>query len=147
MGGDPAVVYNITLRIRGIIEPKYYTNGCEPQFMRATNPANETRSIYVCKATDGTSWNDTYNVWQLSIVDPPATYYLNADNENPGHRVNTIDGEFTVQARGGTNIQMYFDDLNGGQIRNCGLTMAELDVPEKGGNFYQLDVVNWTAAP
>jgi hypothetical protein len=146
IGGDPEVVYDITVRIRGIMEPKYYTNGCEPMFTRATNPPNETRSIYVCKATDTTSWNDTYNVWQLSVADPPQTFYLNADNENPGHRVNTIDGEFTFQARGATYIEMRFDDLNGGQIRNCNLTVPELAEQVFDGNFYQLDVLSWTAA-
>src|SRR5687768_15135706 len=55
MGGDPNTIYRITVRIRGIIEPKNYTNGCEPMFMRATNPQNETRSIYVCKASATTS--------------------------------------------------------------------------------------------
>jgi hypothetical protein len=143
--GDDSVVYRFTLRIRGVMEPKIYDD-CAGLFSRETNPADESGQIYVCQGSESTTWPDTYNLWRLTVADPAQVYYLNANTEAGNHRVNTIDGEFEVLVRGGASLSVEFDDLNGGQIRNCSLVVPEIDPAPLAydGNFVQLELVDWT---
>jgi hypothetical protein len=135
IGGDPAVTYEIVLRVRGVIEPKDYNAQCVPQF---------TGPIHVCKG--GAPGGTTFNPWSMTIVNPPAVYYMNRSATAPTHRVEMIDGQFTIQIRGKSNIDFLVDTLNGGEIRNCSIVVP--GVPPTmpfNGNFFQLDVVSWKA--
>jgi len=135
IGGDPAVTYEIVLRVRGVIEPKDYNAQCVPQF---------TGPIHVCKG--GAPGGTTFNPWSMTIVDPPAVYYMNRSATAPTHRVEMIDGQFTIQIRGKSNIDFLVDTLNGGEIRNCSIVVPGVPPTTPfNGNFFQLDVVSWKA--
>ncbi len=68
---------------------------------------------------------------------------------HPPHRVDSIDQNFTVPVAGGSKIDFAFDDINSGQIRNCSVTVPEIEpYPEVfDGNFFQLDVVDAKLVP
>jgi hypothetical protein len=135
IGGDPAVTYEIVLRVRGVIEPKDYNAQCVPQF---------TGAIHVCKG--GAPGGTTFNPWSMTVVNPPAVYYLNRSATAPTHRVEMIDGQFTIQMRGKSNIDFLVDTLNGGEIRNCSIVVPSVPPTTPfNGNFFQLDVVSWKA--
>jgi hypothetical protein len=141
MGGDPAKTYNITLRIRGVIEPKRYADSCEQLESDQVEP-----DLRICKGTadEGPS---TFDTWQLKIDEPLQYYYMNSENEGHGHAVFTIDTQFVIQAKGQTKITFLFDDINGGLISNCPeLTFPELEDQPYNGNWMQLDVVEWDMA-
>jgi hypothetical protein len=135
LGGDPAVTYEIVLRIRGVIEPKDYVN-CAPQF---------TGPLHVCKG--GMPGTTTFNPWSMKISDPPMAFWLNQGDAPPTHRVERIDGQFTIQAKGKAKIDFLVDTLNGGEIRNCTYVIDGIKPAPStyDGNFLQLDVVSWKA--
>jgi hypothetical protein len=58
--------------------------------------------------------------------------------------VDGIDQNFTIRVAGGTTITFSFDDLNGGEIRNCSITVEGIQPYPKAfdGNFFQLDVLD-----
>jgi hypothetical protein len=74
---------------------------------------------------------------------------LNAVPVHPPHRVDKIDQQFSIKIEGQSVIPFTFDDLNGGQIRNCSLTVEGIaPYPQVfDGNFFQLDVVDARIAP
>jgi hypothetical protein len=140
MAGDPAVTYDVTLRIRGVIEAKRYPKHCQPLESDEPMPA-----LRVCRGTEDQG-PSTFDTWQLSIAEPPQIYYLNSSDINAGHESFTIDTHFTVQLRGGTTVFMHFDDINGGLISNCKeLSFPEIESRAFNGNWIQLDAVDWIA--
>ncbi len=139
--------YDVTLRIRGAIEPRDYPAACS--FLPGGPPNQAT--IGLIENCDGfaNSGQVTFNVYQLAIEEPKHVYYLNAVKLHPPHRVDSIDQTFTVRVAGGTKINFDFDDLNGGEIRNCSVTVPGIQPYPKAfdGNFFQLDVVDAKLAP
>jgi hypothetical protein len=136
IGGDPNLVYEFSLRIRGVIEPKQYPG--------ATQLFGTPKVTPLFVGLGGQPDTTQFNIWRLTIADPPQTLYLNDALNSPSHRVEIIDGQFPVQARGQTKVEFYFDDLNTGQIRNC-TQYTVPDIPPYpsffDGNFFQLDLV------
>ena len=63
---------------------------------------------------------------------------------HPPHRVDPIDQQWTIRVAGGSKIDFNFDDLNGGEIRNCSITVEGIAPYPKvfDGNFFQLDVID-----
>ena len=62
---------------------------------------------------------DNFNVLNFRVLDPRQDFYMNMAPIDEPHRVEKVDEAFTIQARGQTTASFLFDDLNGGQIRNC----------------------------
>jgi hypothetical protein len=147
IGGVVGHQYDVTLRIRGAIEPRDYPANCN--FLPGGSPNGATISII--DGCDGfaNAGQVTFNVWELTIQEPKHTYYLNAVKLHPPHRVDSIDQNFTVRVAGGTKIDFAFDDLNGGEIRNCSVTVQGIEPYPKAfdGNFFQMDVVDAKLVP
>jgi hypothetical protein len=141
IGGVPGHQYDVTLRIRGAIEPRDYPANCT--FLPGGKDGNTISIIENC---DGfaNSGQVSFNVYEFKIAEPPHTYYFNAVKLHPPHRVDAIDQNFTVRVAGGSKIDFSFDDLNGGEIRNCTITVEGIQPYPKAfdGNFFQLDVVD-----
>jgi hypothetical protein len=143
IGGVAGHEYDVTLRVRGVIEPRDYPSNCT--FLQGGNSQNGA-TISIIEGCDGygNSGSVTFNVWEFKIAEPAHVYYFNAVKTHPGHRVDTIDQTFTVRVAGGTKINFGYDDLNGGQIRNC--TNAVQGVTPYpaiyDGQFFQLDVTD-----
>ncbi len=130
--GSSATLYSITLRFRGVIETKEYTGG--------TN--------------DGTYWqvggmpaNDNWNVYRLTISNPPQTYYINRGKSGL-YSCEGIDYAKTIQAYGGATFTLYADSIEGRQIKNLDVNKQPIKVPgvkpdpaTYNGQFVQMDVV------
>lgn len=148
IGGTVGHQYDVTLRVRGAIEPRDYPANC--QFLTGGNSANGA-TISIVENCDGfaNAGQVTFNVFELKILDPAHTYYLNAVKVHPPHRVDGIDQTFKVRVAGGSKIEFSFDDLNGGEIRNCSITVEGIQPYPKAfdGNFFQLDVVDAKLVP
>lgn len=137
IGGDAAVIYEVTLRIRGIMEPKAYPT-CTPVTMA---PGGDSFITICAGSTAGT---ETYNTWQLTVANPPATFFLNYNKKFLGHVVSLIDANLSIKVRGGSQVEFTVDDVNGGQIRNCSLVVPDL-APAPApfdGNFVHFDVID-----
>jgi hypothetical protein len=147
IGGVSGHQYDVTLRIRGAIEPRDYPADCT--FLPGGSPNGAT--VSVIENCDGfaNSGQVSFNVFELKIQQPAHTYYLNAVKTHPPHRVDAMDQNFTVRLAAGTKIDFAFDDLNGGEIRNCSVTVEGIQPYPKvyDGNFFQLDVVDAKLVP
>ena len=142
-GGDPSKVYEIKLRLRGITEPKTYKN-CKEVNVRA----DDGHHPMVC---DGTGQNvansdDSFNWLNFRLNDPRQDFYMNMAPIDEPHRVEKLDEAFTIRARGQSTATFLYDDLNGGEIRNCpkytfpGITaVAPYDNTAIDGQFWQWD--------
>src|SRR3954471_11721432 len=69
-GGKPGVMYQVTLRVRGVVEPKNFTGG-EVQFEHFQSGGEPVK-------------ND-YNFYSLAVSNPAATYTVNRSAEKVGH--------------------------------------------------------------
>lgn len=153
LAGDPAVVYDLKLRVRGVVEPRRYTGGT------LADPANSW--LYAGGGPDPSRTNNghAYNVYQLSVSDPKQDYFLNQDTENylgggyrPSHTTYKIDYPVALKARGGATISVITDDLAGsGMINNADRTVVEGIPPELlaqpwDGQFFYLEVESITPA-
>jgi hypothetical protein len=143
IGGVAGHNYDVTLRVRGALEPRDYPADC--QFVQGEGSANGA-TVSVIENCDGfaNGGQVTFNVFELKITQPPHVYYMNGVKSHPPHRVDAMDQQFTIRVAGGTTINFSFDDLNGGEIRNCSITVEGIQPYPKifDGNFFQLDVVD-----
>ncbi len=146
IGGMPGHQYDVTLRIRGAIEPRDYPSNCT--FVPG---GQDGKTISIIENCDGfaNTGQVQFNVYQFAIEEPKHVYYLNAVKLHPPHRVDSMDQTWTIRVAGGTKINFDFDDVNGGEIRNCSVTIPGIQPYPKSydGNFYQLDVVDAKLVP
>jgi hypothetical protein len=133
LGGDPGTVYDIELRVRGVVEWMTYS-GC----------AASTQEHF---CSGGTKLDATFNIYSLSVPDPKQTYYFNRGTAIE-HAVYTIDYTVTIPMKGGAALTFSVDGQNQKEMAN----VTNLVVPgippapqAYAGQFLQLDVVSVTA--
>ena len=102
-GGKPGVMYRVTLRVRGVVEPKNFSGG-DVQFEHFQ--------------TGGEPVKNDYNFYSLVVSDPAATYTVNRNEEKVGHYTFPIDYQVTIPIRGGATFTMGAYDSNGVAIAN-----------------------------
>jgi hypothetical protein len=129
-GGKPGVLYEVTLRFRGISEPKNYQGG---------------RAIGEHFYVGGEEVRDNYNIYALEVADPPQKYYVTRDERKTGHFTFTLDYMATVQIRGGAQVTLGTYDHNDESIAN-GEHHVVPGIPPApapyAGHFIQMDVVS-----
>ncbi|KYF60814.1 hypothetical protein BE11_05705, partial [Sorangium cellulosum] len=126
-GGSPDTIYQVTVRLRGVVEPETYKGGT-PDGMHFR--------------VGGSPDNATYNVYSFSVSDPPEVYYLN-DSPTVGHDVFIIDHTKTIPVRGGATVSFLGDDPNRVMIANFKHLVVDGVPPAPEpfvGQFIQLDV-------
>jgi hypothetical protein len=101
MGGEAGAVYDVTLRIRGVVEQKTYTGGTQDGFFYA----------------GGTPAADGYNVVKLEVSEPAATYYLNAGTSGI-ERVWELDATEKIPVAAGATVVVTSEPGDGLQIAN-----------------------------
>ncbi|XXT22483.1 hypothetical protein WME94_13080 [Sorangium sp. So ce429] len=126
-GGSPDTLYQVTVRLRGVVEPMKYRDGT-PDGMHFR--------------VGGSPDNATYNIYSITVSDPPQVYYLN-DNPDVGHDTFIIDHTKTIPVRGGATASFLGDGQNDRQIANFKHLVVEGVPPAPEpfvGQFIQLDV-------
>jgi hypothetical protein len=151
LGGDPGTVYDLALRVRGLMEPRRYTGGA----LHA--PGNKL--FYAGGAPDPLRKNNgqAYNVYQIAVSDPRQDYFLNRDTDDalgsgytPSHSVFNVDYTVTIKARGGATVSVITDDQpRSGMINNADkLVVAGLPeglIPQPwDGQFFYIEVTSLT---
>jgi hypothetical protein len=131
IGGDPQKLYDVTLRIRGVVEQKSYTGGVQDGLF----------------LVGGTPASDGYNVMSLATGDPAATYRLNAGTSGI-QRVWELDTTRTIPMRGGSLLGLTSDVVDGLQIANTDGSGQPVIPPGISpapsafdGQFIQVDVI------
>ena len=103
LAGRPGTLYDVTLHVRGVVEPKNYTGGAV-QFDHFQ--------------TGGEAVKNDYNTYSLAVSDPAATYVMNRNEEKVGHYTFVIDYRVTIPVRGGARVTMGSYDSNDVAIAN-----------------------------
>ena len=126
--GKAGTVYDVTLHVRGVVEPKNFTGG-------------EVQHEHF--QTGGAPVPNDYNFYSLHVSDPEATYTFNRNEEKVGHYTFLIDYRVTIPIRGGATVTMGAYDSNDVAIANHKhLVVAGVPpAPQPfDGQFFQLDV-------
>jgi hypothetical protein len=134
-GGQANVTYDVTLRFRGVVEPKLYSGGtADGSFYIGGGPAANS---------------ENYNSYGLTVSDPLGSYYLNYA-ENKADYVFVFDHEKTLPIKGQTEIRFFAFAPTCGAVLNCqDLTQAPACTPYAvpdgpaayNGHFIQMHVV------
>jgi hypothetical protein len=136
MGGTPGVTYDVTVRLRGVIEQKTYPAGC-------------TSGAW---SSGGSINGDPYNVYRITVSSPAQTYYVNAGTSNITHTW-ALDYQQTFRVDAGATVTLFADAVDGAEIRNLDATGTPISIPGVAvaqpydGQFVQLDVVAVTPDP
>jgi hypothetical protein len=140
MAGDADVIYDVTVRIRGVFEPKIYEGGADrgDHFYEGGAP----------KASN-------FNAFEISVSAPEQHYFLNAaDATGEAYLVFTLDHTKVIPVRGGASVTLAVVDRDCAMVKNCQLFGAacapyvidDISPAPEGynGQFAQLDVVKVT---
>lgn len=134
MGGDRGVVYDVTLRFRGVVETEGYVGG-------------ETDGAYF--QIGGAPINDTWNIYALSVSSPAETYYVNR-GEGGLYRCFALDYTATIPIAAGATVTLVADPVDSAteEIVNTDGTGTPIVVPGVppapaafDGQFIQMDVL------
>jgi len=136
-GGDPSLLYDVEIRIRGLTEPKDFSGG------------TVVENHFQLGGTPGT--ND-YNMYTVEVADPLEVYTLNRNEMGVGHYTFVVDYTVTIPIRGGAEVRLAMRDPNNIAIANPGGNIASGEpfvVPEIPpfpdpfyGQFLQMDVLS-----
>jgi len=125
---DPRNVYDVTLRVRGVVEPKNFTGG-DVQFDHFQS--------------GGAPVKNDYNFYNLEVSEPHAVYTVNRSAEKVGHFTFPIDYQVTIPIRGGATVTMGAYDSNDVAIANHQHHVVAGVPPDPqpfDGQFFQIDV-------
>jgi hypothetical protein len=115
-GGDPSVTYDVTIRVRGNVEPRGYTGGA------LQDPANLW--FYVGGLPGGPNDNRLYNQYKILVSEPKQVYYLNANSRgvlpssSKDHDTWKIDYTAKLKIKGGAMVDVANEDLPSGMNAN-----------------------------
>lgn len=128
--GHPYCTYDLTLQVRGVVEPKNFTGGTV-QFEHFQ--------------TGGAPVKNDYNFYSLHVSEPEATYTFNRHEKKVGHYTFPIDYLVTIPVRGRATLTMGAYDSNDVAIANHEHHVVPGVPPAPqpfDGQFFQLDVVS-----
>jgi hypothetical protein len=138
LGGAPGALYNVTLRVRGVVEPRTYVGG-----------KDAGDHLYI----GGTGQlPSNYDTFSITVSAPAQTFFLNADSKPESHRVFALDHQKTIIVEGGAKVTLRVLDPDCAMVKNCQsftsaacspYVIADIPPAPKGfdGQFIQLDVV------
>jgi hypothetical protein len=118
--GEPDRVYELTIRVRGIVESKNYSGGKRRAMsLDGSNTGGDQWH------EGGTAPNSTYNTYELHVMPKvagaPNDYFLNSrDGSREGHESWALNYTATFKVQGGGTINWRSFDANCRQIMNCG---------------------------
>jgi len=135
VGGDPGVMYEVTLRVRGLFEPTTIRGGQAPL---ADHPY-----FVVGGTVEALDWSH----WHIEVEEPAETYWLN-HYPSTSHTIYQEDFEATIVVAGGSEVAVRVIDGNNREMDNSeeglpdrrqrieGVTDEVLD-----GQMLRLDVI------
>jgi hypothetical protein len=134
VGGPTGAIYDVTLRVRGVVEPKHYMNGA------MGTPANGTNYGWYVGGEPSTAgdysklmlWVSAPVVMQTGTLDGQY-YFLNAIEHNEAHFSYPVDYAVTFPVAAGATLRFLADDSNCSMIKNCDDTSVDqvIDPPAK----------------
>lgn len=131
IGGKAGQAYDITLRVRGVVELNSYSGGQLQDFWSAGGKASDKKA----------------NVYAIEVTAPANSFFLNAGN--PGKRVWAVDYNRTIRVDSGATITLVGDTQDSKLVANRDTKNVPQSVPDVppapatfDGQFVQVDVVS-----
>lgn len=147
IAGVTGTTYDVTLRIRGIVEPTKITGGMP---VETTPPATIQymgktwrKTPYTIGGAASSSTTDPdYTQWHIGVASPKGDYYLN-DYQQTGHYIFKLDYQVTIQMAANTTVTLDGVDRNERQIVNFEkYTIDGIPGSMNYGQFIQINVVS-----
>ena len=166
--GDAAVTYDVTLRVRGIMEGYWYSGGTlDPVSKTFYTGGVPTVGGYASACKNKTSglpfslpaeltpiddcWNG-FNMFALTVSEPKQHYFLNdttnKDNDRPPHAVYESDYTVTIPIQGQAKLEFYVIGSDEHECYNFNKALSGVSTTPSPyiGEFVQFDVTSVTRA-
>jgi hypothetical protein len=142
--GTPGHVYEVTLRVRGVVEPTNVVGGMRSEGGTFSYMGQDWREVPVTLGGSVPTDDADYSKWSIVVSEPSAEYFLN-DFQRVGHYIFSLDYEVTVPVASGSTVVLDGFDDNERLIMNYE-SYAPEGVPGSvnHGQFVELDVVSAT---
>ena len=110
--GDATKTYEVTFRVRGLVEPRMYNGGM-------ADPASPFINVGGTPNTGGAENQGQYANFKVEVADPKLSYHINAFHTgHTDHQVYPMDYRLKVRAKGGSMISVMLVDSNACAIAN-----------------------------
>jgi hypothetical protein len=119
LGGEPGVIYDVTLHVYGVVEPRRYEGG-----VRRAGATFDPNGLDFWHEGGALPVNPgTFNSYELHVDPPvpgePNDYFLNSRTGGDQTFVIRLDYEATIAVPGAGTLQFRSFDANCRQITNC----------------------------
>jgi hypothetical protein len=131
--GAVGATYQVTIRLRGVVELKSYAGG-----------GGTTTNYWT---TGGIAPNDGYNVYELAISEPPQNYFLNSGPSNV-QIAYPLDYSETIQVTTGATLTLSADPVDAGEVKNVDANLQPVSIAGTtvaqpyDGQFIEMDVTD-----
>lgn len=142
--GTTGTTYDVTLRIRGIVEPANVVGGTRETTETFSYMGLDWRTEPVTLGGSVPEEDTDYAQWRLTVGEPSAVYFLN-DYQRVGHYIFELDYEVTIPMQAGTTITLEGIDANERLILNYeGYAPDGIAGSSNHGQFVELELVSVT---
>jgi hypothetical protein len=115
IAGSAGTTYDVTLRIRGVVECTSVEGGMRPDTSTIVYKNGMWRKVPY--TIGGTVKTPDYQIWSVRVAEPKQDYFLN-DYQQTAHNVFKLDYQITIQVAGGSKVALDVTDANERQIVN-----------------------------
>jgi hypothetical protein len=169
VAGDPNVTYNVTLRVRGIMEGYWYDGGTLDPVSKTfytggvptvggfssacKNKASELPFQLPSEVAPTDGCFNGFNMFAMTVSAPKQHFYLNytaeKDGDRPPHAVYEQDYTVTVALKGQATLDFYIVGSDEHQCYNHNKVIDGVTLTSSPyiGEFVQFDVVDVKRAP
>jgi len=147
IAGVAGTTYDVTLRIRGIVEPTKITGGMPvemtpPSTIQYMGKTWRKTPYTIGGAASSSTTDPDYTQWHIGVASPKGDYYLN-DYQQTGHYIFKLDYQVTIQMAANTKVTLDGIDRNERQIVNFEkYTIDGIPGSVNYGQFIQINVVS-----
>lgn len=140
VAGTPGTSYDVTLRIRGVVEPSNISGGTRPN--TATFSYKDQMWRKEPFTIGGTVQQADYQQWHIRVASPAQDYYLN-DYQKAGHFIFKLDYQVTIEVAANSKVTLDCSDSNERMIDNYEkYSLDGIPGSTNLGQFLQLNVVS-----
>jgi len=147
IAGVSGTTYDVTLRIRGIVEPTKITGGMPvettpPSTIQYMGKTWRKTPYTIGGSASASTTDPDYTQWRIGVASPKGDYYLN-DYQQTGHYIFKLDYQVTIQMAANTTVTLDGVDRNERQIVNFEkYTIDGIAGSVNYGQFIQINVVS-----
>lgn len=145
IAGTAGKVYDVVLRIRGVVEPTKVTGGSRSDTTTVTVDSQTFRTFPY--TVGGTPGDQTYQPWLLSVSQPAQNYFFN-DHGNTAHLTFLLDYQVKIPMAAGAKVTLDVNDANDHEIDNYDKkSNPGIAGSMNLGQYLQINVVSVTPQP